>query len=379
MLLLITALGPASTQVFLPALPAIQADFGVTAGIAQLGLSLPMLGMAFSDLGYGPWSDKAGRRKVLLFGVFAFLLGNAICFTAQDIALLIAGRVLMDCGGSVGIVLSRAIALDVYGRDKAGGIISMTLAAMAVGPMLGPLAGGVLVDTLGWRAIFVFMASIGLGILLYVHLRFRETHSSRATDASLGDVVGWFKDLLRSRTFLGYALHSSLMWGVFMGFIGAAPYVMVNVFERPATEFGLWLIPAALGYIGGNMTSARLSESHGVARLVVLGAAMALAAVVLLGVLMGLGLWSPWALFLPATVMAFGAGVAIPNAQAAAVDAIPAASGSASGLIGFLMMVIGAGAAQLVAMLQSDTPYPMVGVMAALMLLAAAALLIREK
>ena len=378
-LLLITALGPASTQVFLPTLPSVQTAFGISPGVAQLGLSLPMLAMAFSDLGYGPWSDRVGRRPVLLVGIYVFLLGNILCFTSQHIGLLIFGRILMDCGASVGIVLSRAIALDVYGRDKAGGVISMTLAAMALGPMLGPLAGGLLTDTFGWRSIFVFMSTIGVGILIFAQFSFEETHANRSAEESWAQIRRWFAALLRSPVFNAYAWHSSFIWGVFMAFIGSAPYVMVNILGRPPTEFGLWLIPAALGYIGGNLASARLSERMGLKRMVWVGAFIALFSVVILVVLLALGFWVPWAIFLPPCLTAFGAGIAIPNAQAAAVDAVPEASGSASGLIGFMMMVIGAVSTQSVAFLQGDTPYPMAVVMMFLMVLAVASLFILNK
>lgn len=370
MLILITALGPASTQVFLPTLPAVQAEFGITPGIAQLGLSLPMLAMAFSDLGYGPWSDQAGRRPVLLAGLYLFLVGNLICFTASSFWVLVIGRILVDCGGAVGIVLSRAIALDIYGREKAASVISLTLAAMVIGPMLGPLAGGVLTDTLGWRTIFVFLFLIGISILLFAQMRFKESHTKRGTEQSLKEVRGWFLQLLRSRHFNAYAWHSAFIWGVFMAFIGAAPYVMVNLFGKSSMEFGLWLIPSALGYVGGNLLSMRFSTELGSERLVRMGSLVVLASVITLAGLMFSGFWLPWALFLPASITALGAGISIPNAQALAVDALPEASGSASGLIGFLMMVMGAVAVQSVGLLQGDTPYPMACIMAGMALMA---------
>ncbi|MBF0188104.1 MAG: multidrug effflux MFS transporter [Magnetococcales bacterium] len=369
-LLIITALGPASTQIFLPTLPSVQAAFGASPGIAQLGLSLPMMAMAFSDLGYGPWSDRSGRRPVLLAGLYAFLLGNIICFTSQNVWVLVAGRILQDCGGSVGIVLSRAIALDVYGRDKAGSVISMTMAAMAIGPMLGPLAGGLLTDSFGWRSIYIFLFAVGVLIVAFVHLRFSETHTSRTGPQPLSTIWHPFARLLKSNTFNVFAWHSAFVWGMFMAFMGAAPYVMQNIFKTQATEFGLWLIPAAFGYIGGNLISARYSERIGCRGLVTIGAVVVLASVSLIGGLMLVGIWEPWALFIPAAFSAVGAGLSIPNAQTEAVDAVPEDSGSASGLLGFMLMIVGAGAAQAVGMLQGDTPYPMVGVMMVLAVMA---------
>lgn len=370
MLVMITALGTASAQVFLPALPAVQFEFGISPGIAQLGLSLPMLAMAFSDLGYGPWSDRVGRRPVLLVGLYLFLLGNLICFTAGSFWMLVVGRILVDCGGAVGIVLSRAIALDIYGREKAARVISITLAAMVVGPMLGPLAGGLLTDTFGWRTIFIFLFLIGISILLFAQMRFKESHTERGTDQSLKEVRGWFVKLLRSRHFNTYAWHSAFIWGVFMAFIGAAPYVMVNLLGKSSMEFGMWLIPSALGYVVGNLLSMRFSTELGSERMIRIGSLVVLASVIILAGLMFSGFWFPWAIFLPTSITALGAGITIPNAQALAVDALPEASGSASGLIGFMMMVTGAFAVQSVGLLQGDTPYPMAGIMMGMALMA---------
>lgn len=366
LLLLITALGPASTQIFLPTLPLVQTAFNVSSGIAQLGLSLPMLAMAFSDLAYGPWSDRIGRKPVLIFGLVTFLCGCLICLFTQNIAVLIIGRILQDCGGAVGIVLSRAIALDIYGRKKAAGIIALTLMAMTVGPMFGPLIGGGLSDYFGWRSIFVFMLCIGIFILFLAKFKFHETHLEPTKDATLSDIKTWFKRLLQSPAFNAYAWHSAFVWGIFMAFIGATPYIMNQILQRPSIEFGLWLIPCAMGYIVGNLLSTRGNQSRTPDSMVNLGSFLTLVGVMVLATMMFLHYWVPAALFLPTIIIALGAGLTIPNAQAMAVDAIPELSGSASGVIGFLMMITGAFAIQSVGMLQNDTPYPMVLIMSIL-------------
>ncbi len=366
LLLLITALGPASTQVFLPTLPLIQAEFNVSPGVSQLGLSLPMLAMAFSDLAYGPWSDRIGRRPVLIFGLVTFLCGCLLCLFTQNIVVLIIGRILQDCGGAVGIVLSRAIALDIYGHKKAAGIIALTLMAMTVGPMFGPLIGGSLSDYYGWRSIFLFMLCIGIFIIFLAIFKFHETHLKSTKDATLRDVKEWFKRLLLSPSFNAYAWHSAFVWGIFMAFIGATPYIMNQILQRPSIEFGLWLIPCAMGYVAGNLLSARWSQTKIPDSMVRLGSSLILVGIILLASMIFLHYWIPAAIFLPTTIIALGAGLTIPNAQAMAVDAIPELSGSASGVIGFLMMIIGAFAVQSVGMLQNDTPYPMISIMSIL-------------
>ena len=151
----ITALAPFSLQIFLPALPAIQASFAVTPGIVQLALSLSILANAIANLAYGPLSDHFGRRPVLLVGLAAFIVGSLACALAPSIELLIVARIVQSIGGAAGMVLARAIVRDLYDRERSASIIAYLTMAMVVAPMLAPTIGAVLLDVASWRAIFL--------------------------------------------------------------------------------------------------------------------------------------------------------------------------------------------------------------------------------
>jgi MFS transporter, DHA1 family, multidrug resistance protein len=369
-LIAISAIGPASTQMFLPALPAIQTGFGISPGTAQLSLSLAILSMAVFTLAYGPWSDHSGRRPVIIWSIIFFLVGSVVSALAPNIWVLIVGRIAQAAGGAGGLVLARAVVRDVYGAEKAASVISLVTMAMVAAPLMAPAIGGVITDYYGWRWTFVFITVCGL-LTLYLVLKFLdESHHHADKPSGLVDMLGSFVNLMRSPLFCVYAFQGAFSMGIFFAFISSAPYVMVNVIGIPATEYGLWFMIIAVGYMVGNLISARISERVGVNRMVVAGALMSLLSAVAMGLFVFNGIWAPWAIFSTGAFSALSNGISLPNAQAGAINVNPAAAGAASGLTGFMQMALGAVVAQGVGFLQGGTPYAMVGTMLAMSTLA---------
>jgi MFS transporter, DHA1 family, multidrug resistance protein len=358
-LVVATAIGPMAMQIFLPALPIIQSGFGVSAAAAQLAFSLSAFAMAVATLFYGPVSDRFGRRPTMIGGLLVFLFGSYLCVVAGSITTLVLGRVVQAAGGCVGMVLSRAVIRDVYDRDRSATMIAYVTMAMVVAPTVSPAIGGILTEAVSWRAVFLFGGLLGLLALIAVCLDMRETAPAIGRAANLGDMLRGFSVLLRSRLFLGYAGHAAFSIAVFFGFLAAAPYVMITVFGRPPSEYGLYFIATSAAFMGGNFVAARLTRRVGLDRMVVagsVGSLLASAAALLLALA---GFWNPLALFIPMSLGAFAQGMAIPNTQAAVVSVAPHLAGSASGLAGFAQMTIAAIAAQIIGSIQDGTPYPM--------------------
>jgi DHA1 family bicyclomycin/chloramphenicol resistance-like MFS transporter len=376
LLVLVTALGPLSMQIFLPALPAIQADFGVSTGTAQLTLSLSMVSIAVSTLAYGPLSDRFGRRPVMLAGISVFLLGSAICVVAGHVAVLIVGRVIQAAGGSCGMVLSRAIVRDVYASDKVARMLAYMMVAMVVAPMVAPAIGGVLTDYISWRANFAFVGLVGLLVLAGVARRLTETHSAPPTHVGVAGMIQGMRLLLRSRRFNGFAFQGAFLLSVFFTFSSSAPYFMINVLGRPTWEYGLDFIFIAFAFMVGNFVAARVSARFGNERMVIAGSVTALAGTLVGASIIFSGYWTPWSIFGPGVVVAFGSGLSMPNGQAGALSVRPQSAGTASGLSGFLQMAISAVFAQSVGSLMGDTPYPMVLLMMLAATLAMAAIVL---
>jgi multidrug resistance protein len=182
MLLLVglTALAPFSLQIFMPALPVIQADFRVTPGVAQLVLSLSVLASAFAMLAYGPLSDRFGRRPALLAGLLAFVAGSVLCALAPSVETLIGGRVVQAVGAAAGMVLARAIVRDLHDRERSASVIAYLTTAMVVAPMLAPTVGALLIDVASWRTIFALSGVVGLAVLWQTARRLVETRGRGA-------------------------------------------------------------------------------------------------------------------------------------------------------------------------------------------------------
>ena len=352
-----TALGPVSVHMFLPALPAIQAAFGVTAGVAQLTLSVSMLAIAFATLAYGPLSDRFGRRPVLIAGQAVFLLGSATCAWAPGIATLVAGRILQAAGACSGMVLARAIVRDAYPLERVTSVLAYFTLAMAAFPMFTPAIGGALIDFVHWRAVFVF--SLGVGVLALVAVAFGvwETRPERAPGAT--GVASGAGVLLRKPAFWAYAATGAFGSAAFFGFISGLPYLMIQVMGRPAREYGYYFVSLAAAFMLGSLVAARASARVGRDRMLALAVLGMLTSGGSLLALHALGVWHPLALFAPGVLLTFAQGAAGPNAQAGAVSGDPAHAGAASGVLGFVQTFAAAGFAQAVGSFQDGTPLPL--------------------
>jgi len=180
---------------------------------------------------------------------------------------------------------------------------------------------------------------------------------------TLRGMLSGFAVLLRVPAFLGYAGQVGFGMGMFMAFLGAAPFVVINVLERPPTEFGMFFVLISAGFMAGSFLTGCYGQRIGVDRMMRFGAALAVVfGVIMLGLVLA-GVWTTWSIFLPGAGMAMANGLAMPNAQAAAVSISPRFAGTASGLLAFLQMLAGAGFAQLAGIVQDDTPIPMAIVM----------------
>jgi DHA1 family bicyclomycin/chloramphenicol resistance-like MFS transporter len=360
-----TALGPLAIQIFLPSLPAIQADLRVSGSVAQLVFSLSMAAIAIAMLIYGPLSDRFGRRPCLIAGLILYLIGSLVCTLAPSIAVLIVGRAVQAVGGAAPLALTRTIIRDLYGRARAASMIAYVTMAMVVAPMMAPVIGGYLNDLIGWRASFAFCGIVGVLVTALVIARLPETHRDRVAIPGIGPMFASFVQLLRNPAFRGFAFQSAFCIGSFFSLAAAAPYVVIVVMERSASAYGLFFMVISLAFMLGNFIAGRISERVGVERMVLIGSSLSLGATILSLICLILLGWVPWALFGPSILLAIGNGLSVPNAMAGAISIDPRAAGAASGLAGFLQMLTAGIFAQLAGMWQNGTPFPMVGFMIA--------------
>jgi DHA1 family bicyclomycin/chloramphenicol resistance-like MFS transporter len=352
-----------------PSLPLLARVFDAPAARVQLVLTLFLAGIAAGQLVYGPASDRFGRRPVLIAGLVLFLLGTMLCGLAWSLPILIIGRVLQACGGCAGMVLGRAIVRDLFDRERSANAIALITMAMSLAPSISPAIGAYLAEWVGWRADFALLGALGGGVLVLTSVKLEETHT--AASINLASMGRSFVLLLRSPAFLGFACATAFTSASWFTFLASAPYLLSEVLHEPPSTYGLMILLPMIGYIVGNAGVARLSASLGITRLCVFGLALSLASGVMLTVWCFFDL-TPWALFVPMAISSIGNGLSQPPGIAAGLSVYPTVAGAASGLMGFLQMIVAALGTFLIGQLPQSTPLPMVAVVGGCLALALA-------
>jgi MFS transporter, DHA1 family, multidrug resistance protein len=339
LLVAMTGVAPISLYMLVPALPRLATSFGRDIGVAQMTVSLYMVGIACSQIITGPLSDRFGRRPVLLAGLGLMVLASGACMFAQTLPQLIAARFLQALGGAAGMVVSRAIIRDLYSRERISSMISLVIAVMMIAQMLSPLTGGLIETAFGWRAIFYVITAASLMIAIAIAVALPETRRDRLESGGFRGDVG---SLLKSRAFIGYVLCQVLASQIIFTFAGGGPYIVVTHMGRTAAEYGAWFATTGFAYLIGNLFCVRFAPRHSLEKLIWFGLALQLTGSLLNLVwgITGLNQAPSW-LFGTQMLVMFANAFVMSNSAAGAISVRPDAAGTASGAMGFLQMGLG--------------------------------------
>jgi DHA1 family bicyclomycin/chloramphenicol resistance-like MFS transporter len=339
LLVVMTGVAPISLYMLVPALPVLATTFGRDIGVAQMTVSLYMVGIACSQIIMGPLSDRFGRRPVLLAGLGLMVAASVGSILAQTLPQLIAARFLQALGGAAGMVVSRAIIRDLYSRERISSMISLVIAALMIAQMLSPLTGGLLEIAFGWRSILYVITASSIVTAAAIAVLLPETRRDRVEAGGFRSDVG---DLFKSRPFIGYMLCQVLASQIIFIFAGAGPYIVVTQMGRSSAEYGAWFATTAFAYLIGNLFCVRFAPRHSLEKLIWFGLALQLA-----GSLLNLG-WgvaglnqAPSWLFGTQMLVTFANAFVMSNSAAGAISIRPEAAGTASGAMGFLQMGLG--------------------------------------
>jgi DHA1 family bicyclomycin/chloramphenicol resistance-like MFS transporter len=354
----ISLIGPMVIHLYFPVIPVAKVALRLTDAQAQLTFSVALFAMALATLAYGALSDRYGRRPLLLSGLSIFLFGSVVAFFAETIATMVIGRSLQAIGAACGVTLVRTIASDVYGPGRLVKAIAYLTMFYTLGPMISPIVGGLLIDTLGWRSVFVFALLVGSLILAGAYLAIPETrvpgeptHTSllRSSIALLGQI-----------RFSAFVLQTGFSTGAFLTIATAASGFMKELLGRPSFEFGLYFLLFPIGFLCGNFISTRLSGRVVNETMVMAGAAMLLVTVAVQSAFLLSGHINPLVLFVPGFFVTLAQGISLPFGQAAAMAINPQLVGMAAGLGVFMQHFGGAAFSQLYGMLANGTVRPLV-------------------
>jgi DHA1 family bicyclomycin/chloramphenicol resistance-like MFS transporter len=333
------AVGPVSIDMYLPGFPAIESEFGVRG--VETTMAAYLVGIAVSQLFYGPISDRFGRKPPLYFGFVLYALGAAGCALATSMPALTLMRVVQALGGSSGFVIGRAIVRDRCEPHEAARAFSLLMMIVALGPVLAPAVGGVVVTHFGWRATFVFQAALGVALLAATHFALRESRpDSAVTPLNLANVLRTYARLGGDRLLVGYSLVGGFGMGALFSYVTGAPTVLTQRYDLSAQEFG-----ALIGLNGfAFMTASRLN----MVALRTIGPREVLARYVWMPVLLGAALFaSTWLWPVPLWVVValqlsffVAVGRVTPNVAALALAPHGAEAGAASALMGALQSAL---------------------------------------
>lgn len=355
----VSAFGPVSMDTYLPGLPQLSRDLGVSASAAQLTLTACLVGLAGGQLIAGPLSDAFGRRRPLLIGLAAFTAASLLCAVAPDVWSLTAARLLQGAAGAAGIVIARAVARDLYAGSALARFFSLLLIVNGIAPILAPIVGGQLLHVTDWRGVFVVLAGFGAVLFAAAALGLHETlPADRRHGGGMRATLHTFGRLLSERRFRGYVLSCGLVFAAMFAYIAGSPFVLQGIHGVSEQAFSAVFGVNAAGILALGALGARLVERVGPARLLVAGLGMQLAGAgaLLVVVLAGLGLAAVLvALFLVVSSI----GLVLPNASALALADHPRTAGSASALLGLCQFVFGAIAAPFVGLGGTGTAVPM--------------------
>jgi DHA1 family bicyclomycin/chloramphenicol resistance-like MFS transporter len=337
---LLLGIQPVTTDLYLPALPALTDGFNAPMSQAQLTLSALLLAFGLSQLLWGPLSDRFGRRPILLLGLAAYTLAAVGSALAPSMAQLIVWRTVQGAAMGAAVMGARAVVRDLYLPEMGARVMSKGLSGLGLIACVSPPLGGLLSDFFGWRASLLVLAVFGAVALAVVALRFEETVQRKNPGAlQPATLVRTWASIVRHPTFVAYTLLATASYSVLFTFLAASSFIFIKVLGMGKTAYGLAMFSSAFSYFAGTFLCRRLLPRFGVRHTVAIAGALSLTGGTLIGIF-GLAGWhNVWAILAPFWLVMVAHGVHQPCSQSGAVGPFPQAAGAASALNGFAMML----------------------------------------
>lgn len=332
---LLCGLTALSIDMNLPAYSSLQNFFHADESHVQLTLSIFLIGYSIGQMICGPLSDHYGRRPVLLWGLVIFTLTGLACAVSQSLHWLIGFRLVQGAAASVGAVLSRAIIRDLYKKEQIAAALSQLTQVVMIAPMLAPIIGGVILEHLGWRAIFFTLAA--LGVIAWLATFYKIPESLKTKDEKSGEilhVLHIFVKVFTNKITFSYIAANCFIYSAMFCYVSMSPFIYMDVYGVSKSLFGFYMAVPVLFLIVGATTNGFLLKKFKSEKLLQVGIYLVIIAGFTLCALVLLKVPSVLAVMLPMCLYMFALGITSPNLTAAAIAPYPQHAGIASSLIG---------------------------------------------
>lgn len=355
----LSAFGPFSLDMYLPALPSLADTMHTTTSLTQLSLTSCLIGLSVGQLLAGPFSDVRGRRIPLLIGMVVYGISSLLCAFSTSIEMLIILRFIQGVAGSAGIVVSRAIVRDMYSGSELTKFFSMLMLVNGAAPILSPIVGGQLLQVTSWRGVFIVLAAIGIVMLLSVLFGLPETlKPDKRSGGGTKNTLKTFGVLLKDRKFMGLALSSGFISAAMFAYISGSPFVLQKIYGVSPQMFSLIFAMNGLGIIIAGQITGRLAGRVSEKKLLVTG--ITLATIGGMSLLILLTAKAPLAAILPPLFIVVSCvGIVGTASSSLALQDYGHAAGSASALLGLLSYIFGGIVSPLVGIGGSTSALPM--------------------
>ncbi|MCW3079056.1 multidrug effflux MFS transporter [Segetibacter sp.] len=361
---LLSAIGPFSIDMYLPAFPSIAADLHTTVAKISLSLSSFFIGISFGQMLYGPLLDRYGRKKPLYIGLSVYLVASIGCALATSADQLIWLRLIQALGSCSGMVASRAMVRDLFPVSENAKVFSLLMLVIGVSPIIAPTLGGYLTSSFGWHYLFAVLAMMAGLVLLAVHLYLPE---SRKPDPNFSlkpkPIIKGFLSVAKEPQFYTYALAGSIASAGLYAYIAGSPSVFMEIYKVSEKQYGWIFALVAIGLITSSQLNTLMLRKYKSEQIVV----VALLCQSIIGMLLLTGTISGFLGLYSTIILCFlflsCQGFTFPNTSALSLAPFSKNAGSASALLGSVQMGIGAGTSALVSYLNNGTAMPMAGVM----------------
>lgn len=377
---LFIAVGPAATDMYLPAFPAVEATFHSAPGSAQMTLASWFGGIAFGQLTQGSLSDRFGRRIPLMVGFAVFTLATIGCAMAPDILWLSVFRAIAAFGASAGMVISRAVVRDLADGQNAAIMMSRLILVMGLAPILAPSVGGLILIFAHWRFIFWVLAAYGTSCIVTAWFVLPETlPAERRLRLSLGGLLSRCVSILRERVFLTHAIMGCGTTFCMFAYLSGSSPVFEQGFGLSPSEFALVFGACAMSLVAASQLNARFLPRYGLSFMLRTVVRISFAGTLVLVLAAFSGLHNLWTIILPLLVIIGCQGCNNANTNAGALMRHAGHAGSAAAMMGTFQFGVGATSGVIVGLLTDGTPRPMAAMMCLGILIAVAADLFRER